>query len=78
MDNLKIEEDKLDQEQEVSYGEYEKMRTVFEKRIPLYKRYLKKEELSELDRLRIENKKEWAVLSFQLDKFSAALPFLIL
>jgi hypothetical protein len=30
MDRLKVEEDRLDQEQEDSHGEYEKMKAVFE------------------------------------------------
>ena len=54
-----LEEDRLNQEQEDSHGEYEKMKLVFEKKIDLYKLYLKKEGLTELDRLRLENKKEW-------------------
>jgi len=38
------------------------MKLVFEKKIQLYKRYLKKEEgLSELERLTLSNKKEWAM-----------------
>ncbi len=61
MDKLSAEEDRLDQEQEDSHGEYEKMKLVFEKKVQLYKRYLKKEGLTELDRLRLENKKEWAM-----------------
>ena len=62
MKELRVEEDKLDQEAEDSHGEYEKMKTVFEKKIQLYKRFLrKKEDLTELDRLRLENKKEWAM-----------------
>lgn len=59
MDKLKVEEDRLDQEQEDSHGEYEKMRLVFEKRIDIYKLFLKKEGLTELDRLQIENKRQW-------------------
>ena len=59
MERLQVEEDRLDQEQKDSGGEYEKMKLVFEKKIDLYKRFLKKEGLTELDRLRIENKKEW-------------------
>jgi Ethanolamine utilization protein EutJ (predicted chaperonin) len=59
MERLQIEEDRLDQEQKDSGGEYEKMKLVFEKKIDLYKRFLKKEGLTELDRLRLENKKEW-------------------
>ena len=53
VNELRAEEDKLDQEQEDSHGEYEKMKLVFEKRIDLYKIFLKKEGLTELDRLRI-------------------------
>lgn len=55
-----MEENTLDQEQEDSHGEYDKMKLVFEKKINLYKRYLKKSELTDkLDRLMIQNKKEW-------------------
>ncbi len=61
MEGLQVEEDKLDQEQEDSHGEYEKMRLVFEKRIDLYKLLLKKEGLTELDRLQIENKRQWTM-----------------
>ena len=42
VNELRAEEDKLDQEQEDSHGEYEKMKLVFEKRIDLYKIFLKK------------------------------------
>jgi hypothetical protein len=39
------------------------MKAVFEKKIQLYKRYLKKQEgLTELDRLMLSNKKEWSML----------------
>lgn len=61
MEGLQAEEDRLDQELEDSHGEYEKMKTVFERRIQLYKRSLRKKDLTELDRLRLENKKEWAM-----------------
>ena len=61
MEGLQVEEDKLDQEQEDSHGDYEKMRLVFEKRIDLYKLFLKKEGLSELDRLQLENKRQWTM-----------------
>ena len=59
MDSLRKEQDKLDLEQENTHGDYEKMKVVFEKKIQLHKRFLKKEGLTELDRLRLENKKEW-------------------
>lgn len=62
MDRLKVEEDRLDQEQLDSHGEYEKMKAVFEKRIDLYKRFLKKSELTDrIDRLMLQNKKEWTM-----------------
>jgi hypothetical protein len=61
VNELRAEEDKLDQEQEDSHGKYEKMKLVFEKRIDLYKIFLKKEGLTELDRLRLENKRQWTM-----------------
>lgn len=61
MDKLKEAGDRLDVEQENSFGSYEKMCTVFEKRIDLHKRFLREESLTELDRLRLESKKEWTV-----------------
>ncbi len=54
MDRLQVEEDKLNLELEESHGDYKKMRLIFEKRIDLYKRFLKEESLTELDRLRLE------------------------
>ena len=59
MDSLKIEEGKLDLELEESKGDYEKMKSALEKKIDLYKRFLQKDGLTELDRLRLENKREW-------------------
>lgn len=41
--------------------DYEKMKAVFEKRIDLYKRFLKEESLTELDKLTLTNKKEWTM-----------------
>ena len=35
------------------------MKLVFEKRIELYKRYLKKDSLSDIDKLTLTNRKEW-------------------
>ncbi len=61
MDKLKVEEDKLNQELEESHGDYEKMKAGFEKRIDLYKQFLKEESVTELNRLRLENKKEWTM-----------------
>ena len=61
MERLKGEDDRLNQELEDSHGTYEKMKAVFEKRIQLYNRYLKRDSLTELDRIRLENKKEWTM-----------------
>jgi len=61
MDRLQVEDDKLNLELEESHGDYEKMRLIFEKRIDLYKRFLREESLTELDRLRLENKREWTL-----------------
>jgi hypothetical protein len=58
LDALKKEEDRLDQDQEDRHGDLDKMLLVFEKKINLYKRYLKKDDLTELDRLRLENNKD--------------------
>ncbi|MPZ06914.1 MAG: hypothetical protein GEU26_10960 [Nitrososphaeraceae archaeon] len=61
IDRLKVEDEKLNVELEESHGDCEKMKAVFEKRIDLYKQTLKEESLTELDRLRLENKKEWTL-----------------
>lgn len=61
MERLQVEDDKLNLELEESHGDYDKMRLIFEKRIDLYKRFLEEEGLTELDRLRLENKREWTV-----------------
>ena len=61
MERLQVEEDRLNQEQEDSHGEYDKMKLVFEKKIDLYKRYLKKDELSDMEKLTLANKKEWTM-----------------
>lgn len=58
MDRLKAEEEKLNREQEDSHGDNEMMKAVFQK-IQLYKRYLKEDDLTELERLMISNRKEW-------------------
>lgn len=61
MDRLQVEEDKLNLELEESHGDYDKMRLIFVQMIDLYKRFLKEESLTELDRLRLENKREWTM-----------------
>ncbi|MGH9988679.1 MAG: hypothetical protein ACRD8W_32515 [Nitrososphaeraceae archaeon] len=57
MERLQVEDDKLNLELEESHGDYDKMRLIFEKRIDLYKRFLEEEGLTELDRLRLEQKR---------------------
>jgi hypothetical protein len=59
MNKLKVEDDKLNQELEESHGDFDKMKLVFEKRIDLFNRFLKKEGLTDLDKLMLENKREW-------------------
>lgn len=62
MDKLAVEEERPNQELEGAHGDFEKTKSVFERKIKLYVRYLKKGELTnKLDRLRLENKKEWSM-----------------
>jgi hypothetical protein len=61
MERLKVDDHILDQELEDSHSTYEKMTVVFEKRIQIYARHLKKEGLTEIDRLMLSNKKEWSM-----------------
>jgi hypothetical protein len=42
------------------------MKLVFEKRIELYKRYLKNDSLGDIDKLTLTNKKEWMSLLLNL------------
>lgn len=59
MKTLRAKEDELNLEQENSNGEYQKIKAVFEKRIKLYLRYLSEDNLTELERLMLSNKREW-------------------
>jgi hypothetical protein len=59
MKALRVKEDQLNLEQENSNGDYMKMKPVFEKRIQLYNRYLNENDLTELERLTLSNRKEW-------------------
>jgi hypothetical protein len=59
LDRLKMEEDRLNQELEDSHGSYERMKVVFEKGLDLFNSFLKQENLTDLERIRLENKKEW-------------------
>lgn len=54
MDKLKVEDEILNVELEESHGDPDKMKVALEKRINLYKRFLKKDDLSDLDRLSLE------------------------
>ena len=61
MDKLKVEDDKLNQELEDSHGDFDKMKLVFEKRIELQNRFLKGDNLSDMDKLTLTNKQEWTM-----------------
>ena len=62
INKLKLEDDKFNQELEDSHGDFDKMKLVFEKRIDLYGRFLKDDELTDrIDRLTLDNKKEWTM-----------------
>jgi hypothetical protein len=58
MKTLRAKEDQLNIEQENSNGDYEKMKIVLQKRIQLYLRYLQEDDLTELERLMLSNKRE--------------------
>lgn len=61
MDELKMEDGKLNVKLEESHGDPNKMRVALEKKINLYNSFLKEDYLSDLDRLSLENKREWAL-----------------
>lgn len=63
-EKLKREDDKLNQELEESYGDFDKIKLVFEKRIELYNRFLKEDTFSDMDMLTLTNKKEWTMSHF--------------
>lgn len=56
-----MEDDKLNQELEDSHGDFDKMKLVFEKRIELQNRFLKGDNLSDMDKLTLTNKQEWTM-----------------
>lgn len=56
---FQAEQDRLDHEQEKSNGEYGKMKIVFQKKIQFYNRFIAEDNLTELDRLILSNKREW-------------------
>ena len=59
MDSIRKETDKLDQELEGTYGEFDKTKAVLEKKITLYGRYENSDRLTKMDRLEVQNKKNW-------------------
>jgi hypothetical protein len=61
MDKLKVKDNKLNQELEDSHGDFDKLKLVFEKLVDLYKLYLKKDGISDMDKLTLTNKKEWTM-----------------
>ena len=61
MDKMKMEDEKLDLKLEESHGDPNKMKVALEKKINLYNSFLKEDYLSDLDRLSLENKREWAL-----------------
>ena len=61
IDKLKVEDEKLNQELKDSHGDFDKMKLVFEKRIDLYNRFLKEDDISDMDKLTLTNKKEWTM-----------------
>jgi hypothetical protein len=61
MDKLKMEDERLSLELEKSHGDPNKMKIALERKINLYKRFLKESDLGDLDRLSLENKREWAL-----------------
>jgi hypothetical protein len=61
MDKLKMEDERLNLELKESRGDPNKMKKALESKINLYKRFLKESDLDDLDRLSLENKREWAL-----------------
>jgi hypothetical protein len=61
MDKLKMEDERLNLELEKSRGDPNKMKIALERKINLYKRFLKESDLGDLDRFSLENKREWAL-----------------
>lgn len=59
MDNIRKETDKLDQELEEAHGEFGKTKTVLEKKIALCNRYENSDRLTRMNRLEVQNKKNW-------------------
>ena len=60
IDKLNMEDEKLNLELKESHRDPNKMKVAFERKINLYNRFLKESDLGDLDRLSLENKREWA------------------
>ncbi len=61
INKMKMEDEKLDLELKESHGDSNKMKVALERKINLYNRVLKESSLDDLERLRLENKREWAL-----------------
>src|SRR5262245_49236840 len=61
INKMKMEDEKLDRELEESDGDPNKMKVALERKINLYNCVLKESGLDDLERLRLENKREWAL-----------------
>jgi hypothetical protein len=59
MDTIRKETDKLDLELEEAHGEFDKTKTILEKKIAFYSRYENSDRLTRMDRLEVQNKKNW-------------------
>jgi type III secretory pathway component EscU len=64
IDKLKIEDDKINQELEDSHGDPNRMKVALEKRINLYKRFFKQDDLSNLDRISLKIKENGLYAAF--------------
>ena len=59
MDYVGKETGKLDHELEEAHGEFDKTKAILEKKIALYSRYENSDGLTRMDRLEVQNKKNW-------------------
>jgi hypothetical protein len=59
MDTIRKETDKLDLELEEAHGEFAKTKAILEKKITFYSRYENGDGLTRMDRLEVQNKKNW-------------------
>ncbi|MGH9983140.1 MAG: hypothetical protein ACRD8W_04195 [Nitrososphaeraceae archaeon] len=59
MKRLQAAEDRLNLELENAHGEFGNTKAVLQKRIDLYGRYEMEDDITELERLMLSNKREW-------------------